>query len=220
MTVGDLIRKTRKKTGKSIEAFAPEVGISRAALAMYERGERLPDVDFLAHLAKATGADFAELVRLRLEASGIEGIEALGPASAAVFAPVPVYEVKAAAGLGALVESEEVETEIAFRINWLRTLGVPREHLAVIYAAGDSMEPTICAGDAVLLEREPERLIEGAIYVIERGGELMIKRPQPLAGGELVLRSDNPAYQPVAYTLEEAKELRFVGRALWIGRSL
>ncbi|WP_445083981.1 hypothetical protein [Candidatus Vondammii sp. HM_W22] len=43
--------------------------MSKNSLAAYERGERLPDVDFLAVFADRTGADFNELLRLRL-ASG------------------------------------------------------------------------------------------------------------------------------------------------------
>lgn len=45
------------------------LGVSGNTLGSYERGEVLPDVDFLAVFAAKTGADFQELLRLRL-ASG------------------------------------------------------------------------------------------------------------------------------------------------------
>ncbi len=135
-----------------------------------------------------------------------------------MFVPVPVYDIRAAAGGGALVEHEKVETEVAFRGDWLRSIGVPVERLVVIRAVGDSMEPLIMSGDALLLELEPERLIEGAVYVIARENELLIKRPQRLPDGALVLRSDNPVYQAVTYPAGQVDELRIVGRVRWIGR--
>jgi transcriptional regulator with XRE-family HTH domain len=54
----------------SIGAFSPKLGVDKNTLGGYERGERLPDVDFLAEFASITGADFEELLRLRLEATG------------------------------------------------------------------------------------------------------------------------------------------------------
>jgi transcriptional regulator with XRE-family HTH domain len=63
----DKLRKLREKSELgSIDAAAPKLGVSRGSLGGYERGKRLPDVDFLARLAAATGGDLPELIRLRL----------------------------------------------------------------------------------------------------------------------------------------------------------
>lgn len=62
--------------GNLIEA-AGKLGVSRGSLGGYERGERLPDIDFLARLAALTGADLHELVRLRLAAAGHEVADGL-----------------------------------------------------------------------------------------------------------------------------------------------
>ena len=43
--------------------------MSHGTLGLYEQGKLLPDVDFLARFAKVTGADFNELLRLRLACS-------------------------------------------------------------------------------------------------------------------------------------------------------
>lgn len=43
------------------------LGVSVNTLLSYEKGNSLPDVDFLAAFASATRADFGQLVRLRLE---------------------------------------------------------------------------------------------------------------------------------------------------------
>lgn len=214
MTVGTAIRQERKKTGKSIDSLAPELGVARNTLAMYERGERLPGVEFLARLAQRTGGDFGELVRLRLKAAGIEGIEVVSvppvgedeEAAPDAFVSVPVYDVRAAAETGALVESEEVETEIAFRGDWLRrTIAVPPERLGIIRARGDSMEPTIRQGDLLLLELEPRGLLEGEIYVVQRKDVLLLKRVQILSDGSVILHSDNPDWPADPHTPERGR---------------
>jgi transcriptional regulator with XRE-family HTH domain len=67
----DRIRKLREKSELgSIDAAAEKLGVSRGSLGGYERGKRLPDIDFLARFAQATGADLWELIRLRLDAAG------------------------------------------------------------------------------------------------------------------------------------------------------
>jgi len=74
----EALRRSREHGGLgSIDSAAPKLGVSRGSLGGYERGDRLPDIDFLARLAAETGADFNELLRLRLEAGG-NSPEALG----------------------------------------------------------------------------------------------------------------------------------------------
>lgn len=59
------------------EEAAKKIGCSEKSLGNYERGDRIPGLDFLAEFALATNADFSELLRLRLEAGG-NSPEALG----------------------------------------------------------------------------------------------------------------------------------------------
>ena len=53
-----------------MRSASAELGVSVRALGSYERTEALPDIDFLAKFAEATGADISELIRLRLVAAG------------------------------------------------------------------------------------------------------------------------------------------------------
>ncbi|MFK5894247.1 MAG: helix-turn-helix transcriptional regulator [Pseudomonadota bacterium] len=53
----------------SIEVFCKLVGVNKNTLGAYERGERLPDVDFLSVFAEKTGKDFFYILKLRLNES-------------------------------------------------------------------------------------------------------------------------------------------------------
>lgn len=67
--LGERLRKGRRASGRTIEDLAPTLGVNKNTLAAYERGERLPDVDFLAVFAARTGVPFLELLILRLRDS-------------------------------------------------------------------------------------------------------------------------------------------------------
>lgn len=68
--LGMFIRSVRTEGGfGSLDRFHALVGVAKSTLAAYEQGKLLPDVDFLARFAKVTGANFNELLRLRLACS-------------------------------------------------------------------------------------------------------------------------------------------------------
>lgn len=66
--LGDYLRRARERAGLTIEALAERLGVNRNTVGSYERGERLPDADYLARIAVELGADLEILQRLRYEA--------------------------------------------------------------------------------------------------------------------------------------------------------
>lgn len=71
----DGLRKKLKEIRDSggfgtIEDAAKKLGVSRRTVGDYERGHRLPDIDYLANFSEQTGADLEELLALRLVAGG------------------------------------------------------------------------------------------------------------------------------------------------------
>lgn len=70
LELGPKMRELRRRAGfTASESLARKTGVSRNTVDAYERGERLPEIDFLAAFADVTNSDLAELIRLRL-ASG------------------------------------------------------------------------------------------------------------------------------------------------------
>ncbi len=145
----------------------------------------------------------------------------VAPAAPDGFVLVPRYDVAASMGNGAVIHSEQVVDHLAFRAEWVRTeLGTSPRNLILISAIGDSMEPSLRAGDLLLIDRSIESVRQDAIYAIAQDGELRIKRIQRLFDGSLVIKSDNPNYRTEELTADQAERMRIVGRVVWSGRRM
>lgn len=133
---------------------------------------------------------------------------------------VPIYDIRASAGAGALVEDGEPTGHQPFReqeISRLTRSGT--EELAVIQVAGDSMWETLHDGDKVLVDRSVERIVRDGIYILAYEGELLVKRCQrDLENGHVIVKSDNPAYD--TFRITDGDRLNVIGRVVWIGRAL
>ncbi len=64
MTLGENLREYRKKENLSQEQLAERLNVSRQAIAKWERGAGLPDVENLIGLSRLTGASLDELLGL------------------------------------------------------------------------------------------------------------------------------------------------------------
>lgn len=136
------------------------------------------------------------------------------------FWPVPVYDIRAAAGAGALVEDGDPTTYQMFRDQFLqRVTRAPITALSVIYVSGDSMWDTLHEGDTILVDRSETRVVKDGIYVLRLEDGLLVKRcSRRLADGSVMITSDNPKYPP--QTVENPRDLDVIGRVIWIGRAL
>jgi transcriptional regulator with XRE-family HTH domain len=63
--LGEYLRQCRETTGFSIDVLAEKLGVNKNTLGGYERGERLPEIDYLTRFAGVTDANLDTLMRLR-----------------------------------------------------------------------------------------------------------------------------------------------------------
>ncbi len=126
---------------------------------------------------------------------------------------VPLLNIGASAGSGALAQAEEPFDTFRFSRRWLREQGLDGSDLSSIMVEGDSMEPLLRDGDEILVDRSRRALRDG-IYVVRLGDTLLVKRVASQAGGKLALLSQNLAYPPVEVA---AEEVEIVGRVVWKG---
>jgi len=136
------------------------------------------------------------------------------------FAMVPLYDVEASAGQGAVVGEETQLCQLAFRKDWLINRGLQKDRLVTIKTKGDSMEPTLHDGDLLLVDTRIEKILDDSIYIIQDDHHLIVKRVQRALGGALAIISDNPRYKEQHLTPEQAESLKITGRVCWYGHEI
>lgn len=138
-----------------------------------------------------------------------------GPADAV---PVRRLDVAASAGPGALASDDRLAGVERMPATMLRRLAVDPTALSMIVARGDSMLPTIADGDDILVDTADRRVrSRPGVFVLRIDGTLLVKRLH-LAGGQVVVESDNPAASAIAPI--PAAEADVVGRVVWLGRRI
>jgi phage repressor protein C with HTH and peptisase S24 domain len=131
------------------------------------------------------------------------------------------HPVMASAGPGAIVTEELGKPYFAFDERWLKAL-TPRapSKLSIVRVEGDSMTPTLNAGDDILVDLgdAAERLRDG-IYVLRIDDAVVVKRLalNPIAK-RVTVQSDNPAYPD--WPDCSLGEINCIGRVIWSGRRI
>lgn len=136
------------------------------------------------------------------------------------FAMIPGYNVQVSAGHGAINGEEQPTRYLAFRYKWLKYRGFNEKDLVVVFAKGDSMEPTITNNNSLLIHTKFQSIQDGGIYVIRQDDTLLVKRVQRLLDGDLKLISDNTAYEPMVLTKDSFESLNVVGQVVWIAKDI
>jgi len=150
----------------------------------------------------------------------------LGGPSEAISAPAGLisidrHAVAVSAGPGAIVTEELGKPYFAFDERWLKALtpSAP-SNLSIVRVEGDSMAPTLNAGDDILVDLGDSgpRLRDG-IYVLRTDEALVVKRLalNPV-GRRVTVQSDNPAYPD--WPDCSLDEIRPIGRVIWSGRRI
>lgn len=138
------------------------------------------------------------------------------------YVAVALYNgIHAAAGHGAVAGTETPDDALMFKEDWIRfELGAKPADLCLIRVSGDSMEPTLRAGDVILVDRRAQQPDREGIYILRMDDMLLVKRLQALPGGVLQVSSDNAAF--ATWTLKvadlEANAVHIIGRVVWAGR--
>jgi SOS-response transcriptional repressor LexA len=140
-------------------------------------------------------------------------------APVAELVQVPMLDVEASAGHGALAELERQSAQFGFDEKWLKKLTASKAtSLSIIRVVGDSMEPALHDGDEVMVDlNDGSARLRDGIYVLRMDGALQVKRIAIEPTGKLVsVVSDNTAYP--SWPGLDRRAITVVGRVLWFGR--
>jgi phage repressor protein C with HTH and peptisase S24 domain len=142
-------------------------------------------------------------------------------APAAGLLNIKRHPVMVSAGPGAIVTEEAGKPYFAFDERWLKALTASGpSKLSIVRVEGDSMAPTLNAGDDILVDLgdSVERLRDG-IYVLRIDDALVVKRLalNPTAR-RVTVQSDNPAYPD--WPDCSLADIKPIGRVIWSGRRI
>lgn len=200
--------------------MARAAGIPIDSYKKYEGDRSMPGGDALAGLAKA-GINLVKLLIGREDSPG-PALHVAEPAAGYVY--LPVYDVRAAAGGGELVENEAVVDVLAFKESWIRQeLHASPDDLRLIHVVGDSMEPDLRAGDIILIDHTDQAGSREGVYVIRMDGALLVKQLQRLPGGVVRVISRNQVYEPFSVqssSINAPGGVDIIGRVVWACRRL
>ena len=130
--------------------------------------------------------------------------------------PVGVFEARAAAGGGTLIEDAPPKGRVWFRRDWLDQRALDPTHCVVIGVEGESMEPELKAGSSILVDRARTEWRAERIYVVRTADGLIVKRAGEAEDGDWLLISEHPSYPPIPFP----DDAEVVGQVIWVARSL
>ena len=194
--IASRMRSFLSENGISMSEAAERLGVSQQAVSNQLSGRKLgPNV----------ARNWADVFGFRVEYL----LTGEGPAMESEDAPpadtVPIvpYAVRGGALQGFSEGVEEWECE--------RITSPVRGAELAFEVTGDSMAPGFPAGTRVLLKRVRSMIAWGEVHVIDTVDGPVLKRIDQGEGDTFILRSDNPAYQPI---VDSREDIRGVWRVL------
>lgn len=135
------------------------------------------------------------------------------------FAAVPRFNATLSAGPDTNTDDHLAAGAIAFRRDWLAREGISPSAAMVLPVKGDSMAPTLCDGDLVMIDRRKVTPTGRKIYaLIGPEGEARVKRIERLPAA-LLLHSDNDNVPTELVAPSDADRIRILGQVVWWGHT-
>lgn len=215
--IGHRLRLEMKRQGISSAELAKRAEVKTSFIYDIISGKSAnPSTIKLARVADILGVSLSYL------AGGPENIAAPSRSKTQQdYVTVPRIAVDASAGGGSVISEEKEGESYYFRKEWIReSLGAEPSGLRMLYVRGDSMEPTLCHNDIILVDTARKTPSPPGIFVLFDGYGLVAKHVEYAAGSKgqrLRIISDNPQYSTYERSADEAI---IIGRVVWFAREI
>lgn len=214
-TIGQRLKLEMKKSGLTSAEVAKQADVKTSFIYDVISGKSAnPSPLKLARVAEILHIDLSDLVSGSAENKPVRLAQG-------DYVTIPRIMVDASAGGGSIVTLEQEGESYFFRKEWIKEhLGTRPEDLRMLTISGDSMEPTLCHNDIILIDTTKKTPTPPGIFVLFDGFGLVAKRvefvtQQPSA--RLRITSDNHQYS----TYERSAEETFIiGRVVWFAREM
>ena len=200
----EMLKYLRNRSGKSQQALADDLGMSKSAISMYENGQRKPNFDVLEAIADYFNVNMGTLL----------GDEERLPLPARNLLPIPeTYQVprvgSIACGTPTLAEQN---------IEGYDNVPVDVRCDFTLVCKGDSMVGAgIEDGDLVYIREQPE-VENGEIAAVMVGEEDATLKRFKQVGDTVLLIPENSSYEPLVFSKEQIANIRIIGKAVGFTR--
>lgn len=197
------IRFLRKKSGLTQPDMAKKIGISQSLLSLIENGSREITPKMQNEIAAVLNVKIEDLFRLNENNSP----------QAADVAKIEMLDVTACCGNGVDNLSENSIGEWIMPLQEFRqiTFADP-QNIKMLKVVGDSMSPTLKAGDWVLVDISQQTPDVDGMYLLRMATGLAVKRLQIGLNDIQVVSDNKDKYKPIAASVGEIK---VVGRVIY-----
>lgn len=196
----------------SVAALARAIGVSNNAIYKWLQGDGQPNLSNLVGLSRAARVSIEWLATGRGSARGRAAApRALGEG----YTFMPRFDARGGARGKHGLMNDQIVDSLALSSEWVRTrLHTEPRNLLLLEIAGDSMAPTLNATDLAIVDLGEPRFRRDAIYALRHADELAVRRLQRRPDGKLIIKCDNPAYEPV---VAAAETIAIIGSLIWSG---
>ena len=207
-----LARAKTAGTSWSQESAGAEMGMTQGAVSQYLAGAIPLGYGAVLKFARFLGVAATD-IRRDLESLPHEGAED-------DWADVRGYAQAVGLGKGAQAQEYAETHKLKFKADSLRRKRLNPEKLSVMYGQGDSMEPRIRSGDAVLFDESDTTPRDGAIFIVLWKGEYYAKRCETL--DDLIYfksdHADGDHHWKKPKRMDASRDpIQIIGRVRWIG---
>lgn len=137
------------------------------------------------------------------------------------FVLIPGYSVQVSAGHGSQAfDAYSPSRYLAFRKKWLKYRNFSEKELVIVWAKGDSMEPTIHNNDSLVIHQGRKKLVDGKIFVIRFDETLWVKRIQVMPQSWLLISDNKELYPPIEIKHAEHATFEVVGEVVHIAKDI
>jgi phage repressor protein C with HTH and peptisase S24 domain len=171
-----------------------------------------PSTVKLARVAYVLGIDLTYLV------GGIH-TEAIPSNTTDEYVSIPRIMVDVSQAGSAVIAVEHEAECYHFRKSWIKErLSTTHGDLRMLYVRDDSMEPTLCHNDIVLIDTNKKKPSPPGVFILFDGYGLIAKRLEYTSDQKRVrIISDNAQYSTYERSIEDTF---IIGRVVWFAREI
>ena len=129
---------------------------------------------------------------------------------------VEIRELAAAAGSGSTDLNETLIGHVDFQREWLDRHAIDPTQCTMITVRGDSMEPTLPEGCAILVDRNRKQRLVDHIFVVRSDNGVIVKRAGKDDDNWLLVSDNGAEYSPVPWP----EDAVIIGEVKWLAKTL